>query len=573
MEKIKIYLKNNYWIVFPIVHIIASFIYERFYFYWNTQIGNMFAVPINASVGNGVEFFTAYIISKLISIAFIWMIWKLVFAIIGKKIPLKTILIFGILFVGFCAACVAKWPQSIIGDGGSDHVITYLYAKSFIPYYWHSAYTSCLYAACFMVAPTAFSLPVLQCLMVISVLGYVYTIIDRYTTKIDKFKWAKYLTFFALISPMFIDFLTNSWRCCFYAILAILFFAMIIEIVLLEDSPKVKKLIAAMIIGAILSVWRSEGIIYGILGFLALLIWGYRYKLKKIVIWMLLFCVTFFILGRPSAIGQDKYYGKDYLMVCFVNPLANIFNDSNNNLTYDGAKEDVEAIEKVVPVSVLAQYAYHGYLSNNYSKGFVDIDQTGASDEEGGAFIKAAIRIILHNPKTYVKTQVNIWFKSFDFTKYLYIEDYSGEKDKYNGFSFAMWETGEAELYKEAGVVSWQNNPIRIKGMNFIDEYWGRYNKLWSGKGFLNFKFLGLLVLIFIDCVIAVVEIIEWFKRNRRDTIFGLIALMLLAVIAATILMMPTPYIAYFYTFIYCSFMLGVIYGVRKFGDKKAAEK
>ncbi len=573
MDKKKTFIKNNYWMLFPIIHIIASFFYERAFFNWDMNLGAMFAVPINESVSNASEFVITYIFSKAIACVFIWLIWKLIFGIIKKQISAKVLVIFGTLFVLYCLACVIKWPQSMIGDGGSDHLITYLYAKSFVPYYWHAIFTGCLYSACFMVVPTAFALPVLQCLMVFGVLGYIFDILDRYTEKIGKFKWAKYLTLVAVISPLFLDLITNSWRCCYYAILTMLFFAMILETVLLEDKASIRKIIIVMIIAAILAVWRSEGILYGAPGFFAMLVWGCRYKWKKVVLWMLLFCSVFYLLGRPGKIGQEKYYGKDYLMVCFVSPLANIFNDSNNNLSYEGANDDIAAIEAVVPISVLRQYKYMGYLSNNYSKGYVDIDQSGATKEEGAAFVKASISIILHNPGTYVKSQINVWLDSFDYDKRLYIEEYIGEKDEYKGFSLAMWNDGKAELLGDAGVNSWANNATKNRAMYFIDKCSDKYIKIWEGKSFFNFKLLGLLALVLMDCVIALAEIINIFKKRYRDMMFGGMSLVLLAVLAATILMMPTPFVAYFYTFVYCSFMVGVFYGIRKLGEKATVKK
>lgn len=573
MERIKNFSKKNYWMLFPVVHIISSFFYEQFFFNWDKEMGTLFSVPINESVSNSFEFVITYIISKLIASVFIWLIWKLIFGIIKGDIPKKIVFIFGGLFFIFCAICLVKWPQSLIGDGTSDHLVTYLYAKSFIPYYWHSIVTGCLYSACFMVAPTAFSLPVMQCLMVFSVLGYVFSIIDRYTQKIGKLKWAKYLTLAAVISPQFIDLLTNSWRCCYYAVLVMVFFAMIIETILFDEKVKTKRLVILMIIASILSVWRSEGILYGAFGFLALLLWGYRYKWKKVILWMFLFCVTFFLMGRPTAIGQEKYYGKDYLMVCFVTPLTNIFNDSQKNLCYEGADADVAAIEAVVPISVLRQYAYQGYLSNNYSKGFIDIDQSGASQAEGKAFVKASIRIILHNFKTYIKTQINMCFNSFDYSNYCYIEGYSGEKDEYKGFSLAMWENGKAELINSPGVERWMNYSTKNRAMNFVEICRYEYTMLWNGNGKMNCKFFGLLILVLANCIIVLREIIGLFMKKSNNIIFGCISLLLLAVLAVTILMMPTPMIAYFYTFIYCSFMVIVFYGIRKFEDKKTSKQ
>lgn len=571
MEQIKKLLKKKYWVILPIVHIIASFFYERSFFNWDMEMENLFSVPINESVSNKFEFILTYCISKLIAAVLIWLIWKILIAIISGDIPKKTVFIFGGLFIFFCAICLVKWPQSLIGDGTSDHLVTYLYAKSFIPYYWHSIVTGCLYAACFMVAPTAFSLPVMQCLMVISVLGYIFSIIDRYTQKIGMLKWTKYLTLVAVFSPQFIDLMTNSWRCCYYAILAVTFFAIIIDTVLFDEKVNKKKIIILMFIASILAVWRSEGILYGALGFLAILIWEYRREWKKIILWIVLFSITFFIMGRPASIGQEKYYGKDYLMVCFVTPLANIFNDSNNNLGYEGADEDLAAIEAVVPINVLRQYTYLGYLSNNYSKGYTDIDQSGASQAEAKAFIKASIRIILHNFKTYIKTQINMGLNSFDFPKRCYIESYSGEKDEYKGFSLAMWNTGKAELLESAGVDSWMNYSTKSRLMNYVEKYRNAYMRLWNGKGMMNFKFLGFAFLVLSDCIIVILEMVQLIKKKRDDFMLGWIALLLLVVLAATVLMMPTPFIAYFYTFIYCSFMVDVFYGIRKIEEKSTA--
>jgi len=563
MEKKKTFLKNNYWMAFPIIHIIASFFYEHAFFNFDFNLGTMNSIQLGESVSNSFEFILTYVISKIFAVVLIWMLWKLIFAIIEKKIPGKILIIFGCLFVLFTAICLIKWPMSMVGDGTSDHLITYLYAKSFVPYYWHSIFTGCLYAACLMVVPTAFSIPVFQSLMFFSVLGYVFSIIDRYTESKGKHKWAKYLILIMVFTPHFIDLISNSWRCCYYAILALLFFAMILETVLLEEKAGIKKLIIAMMIAALLSVWRSEGIFYGIFGFFALLIWGYRYKVKKVILWMAIFFVTFFLLGRPATIGQEKYYGNDYLIVCFINPLTNILNDTNNNLSYEGAEEDIAAIEAVVPISVLRQYGYLGYLSNNYAKGFEDIDQSGASKEAGSAFVKASIRMIVHNPKTYIKTQVNFWLTSFDVERKCYIEKFNGEKEEYLGFSREIWDKGSALLYSEPGVQAWIDNETRESLMYTVETIRGYYSVAWKGQGRFVPQFLGFLLLMVLDLSIVVTEIVNVFRKRRSNLIFGWIGMLLLVVMAATILTMPSAYVAYFYTFIYCSVMFIILYSTR----------
>jgi len=582
MKNIKAYLKNNYWIIFPVVHIIASFFYEHAFFNFDTDLSVSWSVPMKDTVSNTFEFVMTYAMSKIMACILIWMLWKLIFGIIRKTVPLKVSIIFGALFLVSVAVCVIEWPESLIGGGSSDHLITYLYAKNFVPFYWQSIFTGCLYAACFMVAPTPFSLPILQCLMVYAVLGYVYVILERYTEKIGRFKWAKYLTFAALIAPQFIDLMTNSWRCCFYTVLALMFFSMILEAVLLEsvlfkqlgyNKTDIKSLVIILLIAALLSVWRSEGILYGALGFLAMLIWGCRYKWKKVVLWMAIFMATFFILGRPSSIGQNKYYGNDYLKVCFVSALSNVFNDSNANLTYNGGAEDVAAIETIVPLDVLKQYSYLGYIDNNSERGFDDIDQTGATDAESKAFLKACIRLLLHNPKTYIKTQLNFWMASFNLSHRFYIEPFHDEPIERHPFLLTQWNRGEELLLSEPGVSAWMNSPAKISAMTTANRIRGYYDYIWNGFNKFSFRFWGQFLLVVMDIAIVVVEVINFFKKNRRDMVFGWIALLLLGVLAATILMMPIPYVAYFYTFIYSSFMIGVFYGIRKFGEKESSEK
>ena len=560
----KSFIKNNYWKLFPIAHIIASFFYERSFFHRDTNLSVLFSVPIGNSVSNSVEFYITYTVSKLFSMVLIWFLWKLFFGIIQKKVPSRIVAIFGILFAVFCFIGLIMWPQSLIGDGTSDHLVTYLYAKSFVPYYWHSIFTGCLYSAFLMVAPTAFSIPVLQCLSLFVTLGYIYWIIERYTLKTGRFKWAKYLTFTALISPQFIDLYTNSWRNCFYAILALLFYGIVFETILLKEKTGTIRLIGCLFMAALLSLWRSEGILVGLTGFFVLLFYGYRYHFKKVVLWMVVFAVTFFVLGRPSKIGQEKYYGKDYLMVIFVSPLSNIFNSSDSNLTYPGAESDIQAIEAIVPITVLRQHSYMGYLGNNYSKGFTDIDQTGATKEESAAFIKASVRLILKNPRTFIKTQLNCWLKSFNCEKEYYIENYHYEKEELAGFSHEMWDAGAKELTSEAGVQKWLDNPFRIKTLDTVNNTLYPYYRFWNTTGIVNIKFWGHLLLSFFDALVVLIEFVKFIKNKRRDLSFGLISLTLLGVLAATVLAMPTPYIAYFYTFIYCSVLLLVFYIIKE---------
>lgn len=583
----KNFIRKYYRLIFPVIHILTSFVYERFFFIWDTSLSGIWSVPVKDNVSNEFEFWMTYGISKIISIVLIFLIWKLVFAIIDKKIRKKTLIIFGILFIICAAINVLEWPESIIGDGASDNVIAYYYSLRFIPYYWQSIFTGCLYSACFMVAPTAFALPVLQPLALSCVMGYAYTVIEKYTEETGRLKWTKYLVLTLILLPQFYDMMSNPWRCCLYTIIVILFFTMIIDAVIngkgeaVTDKSEIisenkrraainKHVITVMFLAVILSVWRSEGILYGALGFLAMLIWGCRYRWKQIVLYMLLFFSVFYLAGRPSAIGQKKYYGNDYLKVCFINPLSNIFNDSEANLDYDGAEEDIAAIEKVVPVSILRQYNYFGYLSNNYSKGYEDIDQSGSSDEDGSAFTKAAIRIILHNPVVYIKTQLRAWELSLNYDFKYYIEPYHYEKDTIESFPKTMWEQGNDAVYESTGVSEWGGLNLKKRIMWKLDLIRAYYIFGWNET---DIKFYGHILLIVLDLAMVIWEISDIFRKKYKDLAFGWIAVLLLGVLAATVLMIPATYEAYFHSFNLMSYLLVIIFAVRKITAGKTTEK
>ncbi|MCR5311215.1 MAG: hypothetical protein K6E32_07380 [Lachnospiraceae bacterium] len=438
------------------IHALCTLIWARLVFI-NVGINPSGTVALNSKVSDSAELVITYILTEAIALFFIFLLWNLIFKVFGnfrkKYIPFLIIYSVGTVCI------LLAWPEVLIGIlGMDDNLVTFAAGVRLTPDYWHSAYSSMIYAASKLLFPLNFSVTLVQWTFAFYVFTYIWFRAEKNFGKL------KYLLLIVLAFPGILFVAANGHRIYPYALLTILFFATIAFDIVEQRKRKPSEMLVLTVAAAFLSVWRSEGIILGALGLGVYLLYTYGRKILRTAGFVAVFLCFFVLFSLPQKIGSIKYYGSDYSIYNSFVTLEHILNDPDANLSYDGAADDLKAIDAVVPIRYIKRYAVDGFRRYNYSvKGNKDINQTGCTAEEGKAFETAYTGLILHNPRIYIKTQVAKLLGSvgiYDAVRFEVSTDPEPSSELAE-WEYCGWTEGYSDFFSEKAAVLWRDLGLR----------------------------------------------------------------------------------------------------------------
>lgn len=555
----KKYLKNENFI--PVVHFLLSFLYEHLIFNFSDNFSIQTLSPINLRFSDRFEIVMAYVISKAIGFVLIWCVWKLIFAIFKSRIKLGTSITFSVIFIIGAILLLILFPGSLMT--AIDNNITYAQAINFIPGYWHSIYTSCFYAGCMMVLPTPYMIVLFHWLGLVFGIGYIYNRIDESEVISHKLKFPILVIF---ILPYVFVMLMDAYRSELYCVLCLIYIGIVILDIIEKRKRNLKECISVLLISSVISVWRSEGIILGFGTFFVLVLFVYSGSVKEKILKLLLAVFVFFVLFVPQKIGDIKYYGNDYKIVNITYPLGHILNDPEANLSYEGAEEDIEALETFMPVSYLKEYYLDGYRRRNIAIGSRDINQSISALEYSDAFVKAGYNIILHNVDKYLINQWN--FLNIAFETYYFIDQpsYTGEPNNAQPWTYDLWNVGEQIFYDTPGVKVWAEWEPRVNAETKILEIRENFLKFCytyqfgSTISIIKVINVGSFLLLF---VLAIAETILWFSKKKARDAYCLVLWILLGQFVGIFLFMPSGMPTYFRGVFFATYAVLLTYPAR----------
>ena len=539
--------------ILPLLHFLASFVWERFVLIPKDRASVAFSIPMNSYFSDTFEECMSYAISKIMAGIIIFVLWGILFAVIDKKIKKETVIVFSLILAAATFVTVIKWPD--VFEAGGDNYIPYSYAIRLMPEYWHSIYLSCLYTASFMVFPHAVSINLLLMISFVLTLGYIYNRILE-SPVFANVKWIRFLLFAVFVFRDTYTVMTNPERAEYNVSFTLLFIAIVLFDMLEKKKRKLTEYLLLMSFASFLAVFRSEGIIIAIPLFLIMSVYVYRPKISKLALVFAGLFIALLLFKIPPKVGEIKYYGSDYSIINSFNSLYNVFNSEDANLDYEGSEEDLAAIEEITPVEVIKEFASDGYRRYNYANGRIDINQSMAGKEKSDAYSKAYKNIIKHNIPIYLFTQYRMFMQAIKASQKPYLLDYHGEGTNLEGFGSELWETGRVDIQAVPGVFRWQRIGIR----NF-------FSKIITGiqKNYFDFVtktkiYTAFLILEFIIGLVVIVHgIAGLIKKNWKPVSTGLVSLVLTGYVAALALVMPVGANMYFHAYIYCMFVTEII--------------
>ncbi|MCM1025852.1 MAG: hypothetical protein NC432_05425 [Roseburia sp.] len=550
----KYFLSDKKRYLFPIIHFLLSFLYERFIFVFGPGRDIALPVPRNYIISDTAERVLAYVISKLFAAVIIFFLWSLLFWIIENWKKRRNIRFFLVLFAICLMIVTLIWPLTFYAS--TDNYITYSFARRFWPEYWHSAYTGFLYAALLMVFPNPVFIAVFQLVFGFFVLGYLYNRIVDSPVLRGK---GKYCVFLIFLIPRTYALFTDPYRTEPYALLCMFAVSMTAMDVVDQRKRGNFSLVCNILLCGFLSVWRTEGIILGFLLFLVQLLFVYKYKPRKILVSFLCLLLSFGMFFTPQKLGDIKYYGKDYSFINSFNTLKNILCSPDANIYYVGVEDDLMALEAVTPVELIRYYGMDGYRRYNYANGRDDINQSLVDDKTASAYMKAYYRLLIHNLPIYAKTQVSMLLTAISIIPNRYnLPCVEPPVNDLPSWTLKAWSIGEQDYFGTLSfltpLANWESR------QRFSTSAWEAIGSFEDILREIHFYSAVLILIPLFEIFLFFREGIRFLKKKKN--LFGLagIAFLLLGQAAAIVLVMPATMIVYLHPYYYCSLILCLIY-------------
>ena len=547
--------------IIPCIHFALSFFWEWLVLIPKDRSAVAFSLPMNTIISDSFEQVICYAISKIIAGVIIFLIWHTIFSLFDrKKTDRETVIVFGIILAISSFISLLLWPD--VFEAGGDNFIPYSYAIRLMPEYWHSIYLTCLYTASVMIIPHAASINLLQTVLFVLAVGYLYNRIKMSDS--IKAKWIRFLIFPIFLLRDTFTVMTNPERAEYNVAFTFFFLSLIVmDIIGKKKRPQYQQIVL-IVYASFLAVFRSEGIIVATLSFISLMVFVYRPKVIKLVLVVVCLLCMIIVFKLPGKVGDIKYYGSDYSIVNSFNPLHNIFVSESSNLSYEGVEGDLAAIEAITPVKLIEEYASEGYRRYNYSQGYADINQSRASKEVSAAYKKAYRNIVIHNLPIYAKTQVSMFLQAIGAIPNAYVEEYKGDGSNYPSFGQELWQVGRDDFQVIPGRYRWERFGLRntlaaiftIPRLKYVDIL--TKSRVYTAFFVMEFLF-GLLIPVF-----AVIYYVRKKKEDNENSkrLFGIgvLSLILELYVTALALVMPVGANMYFHAYIYCMFMVIIVF-------------
>ena len=514
------------------VHMLAAILWQGKIFK-NVGVNPSGTKVLDSSISDSFERIVTRGFSFLFAFLIIWFFWKLVFKVISefKKSYMGFIALFivGAVFLGLL------WPDILTFTSPyyDDNVVTYSCAVRLTPDYWHNFYHSVIYCAALLFFPMDSMIMLFQWALYVFALAYVF---ERASALNLKRKW---LIFLAFLLPDNIMLMGYSHRIMIYISLVTVYAAIIVFDLLEHRERDLRFDILLAVFGAFLCVYRSEGIIPGVLLYGIYMLFQGKRKLPRILTGIGIFAVLFLIINLPQKMGTIRYYGDDYSLVNAMSPLQVIINSSEGHID----SKYWDDINGVVPSWAIAQYGVDGFRRYNSAvAGNPDLDQSSAG-EKSKAFLSAYRKIVMDNKKLYLEF---VWDKFILTTlgrHAVLFEGYTGEDHELPGWSYPGWDNGRADLFENHHTAVWAEFTKKFGLFEKVKKTSDEWTHFWhSHKLYL----CGLIFLVAADFALFIASIFVTVKKKDKTYIgLGFTALTMVVLFIAVAAVMPEAWSIY----------------------------
>ncbi|MBE5916018.1 MAG: hypothetical protein E7273_04175 [Pseudobutyrivibrio ruminis] len=488
--------------------------------------------------------------------------WKLFFFILNGNVDKIDLIILGTILVVGLFIGVVSFPNNIGLE--VDNYANFYMSRRFQPTYWQNIYTGALYGGCLMVLPHPIALVLIQWIFFWAVVSYIYLgIKSLYAGNI------KYLALLLFLLPESYYLSYNSYRNNYYSVLLLLYISYLYFYVKNNSEQIIsrKNILLFSLFTSFLMVWRSEGVLIGVGGLSVFLIAINLKKAKKKIYFgvLILTIISTIFFSQIQSIGAKKYYGQDYMIINTTQVLYGMLNNPNINLSYDGAEEDLESIEAIVPVEVLKEYGMTGYRNYNWNKGRADFNQTLATDKQAADYMKGYRHIVLKNLSIFLDIQANSFFHALQLDTNRPAYEYKGAHEVVlSSFAYGPHQAGFTELVETKYTNMWSQNSARIVLNAIVGDFIGIWREFILNSGLNSIAHAVIFLMLVIIAIRELLRLLEKGEYRFFSVYFVIAAFIVLAECMVIMIFMPVAKEAYLYPMLYSGYLVILFYSLER---------
>ncbi|HCM92317.1 MAG TPA: hypothetical protein DIS78_07115 [Lachnospiraceae bacterium] len=392
----------------------------------------IFTVPVSA---NPVDYVTCKISALIVSWAFFHMLWQLFMEkdglIKGRKDERNTVSRVVIkalpyLFI-MIPVCIFKLRGGYLSN---DETLIYENAVTLTHYTWFYYITTYYYIISLMLIPHMYAPIFVKLIIEFLTIGYVVLRSSDYFAarqnepfirKPVKIGYGALIMLLFVLYPV-IAYTTSAHRLPIYFLLYLLLITMLLFDRLEQAALTIPRLLTIIILGCILTQWRTEGIyLLVLIPILVLLCYEnihltgkrtLRLKDKKVfVISLIIYLICQYVISIPQNGLMAKEIGAaadDRMKPFYAYTITNMY---RNGLDLDRNSEDLAIVDKYISLESLDKISsYYGDINYEdvlilYQPGFVGVREE-AGVTEYYDFVLALKRIFKNNPKIFLRTRI-----------------------------------------------------------------------------------------------------------------------------------------------------------------------
>ncbi|MBQ7582068.1 MAG: hypothetical protein IJU25_04540 [Lachnospiraceae bacterium] len=391
-SKIKANLSVFIALLLALIHWIISFFTDHL----------IFQVPASANLPD-------YLICKILTLfaafAVYYAITRILFTKDRRNDPVCRMFFRALPYLPVLIAVVCvKLPQGYLSN---DEALIASSALQFQHYTWFYYLTTYFYIVCFMLIPVYLGPIFIKLLIELAVIGYVILRMEETFGK--PYFYFGYALF--LLYPV-IAYTTSAHRLPVYFLLYLLFISVLLFDRMNEKSISIPKELALLLLTAILTQWRTEGIYLLILAPILMLFVYPRLRNKKQV--LLLIVLSLFIQYLVS-VPQNGLIAKemdaaadDRMKPFYAYTITNMF---RNGLDTEANAEDLAIVDRYLSLDKIREINdYYGDINYEdvlilYQEGYVGVREE-ADVTDFFNYAAALKRIFIHNPEVFLKTRI-----------------------------------------------------------------------------------------------------------------------------------------------------------------------
>ncbi len=365
-----------------------------------------------------------YIPCKAILFIMLFIVWR---AIIRHTPDTMSILKYaGIYFIPIIAVLIFKLPEGFLSN---DETLIFQEASNLASYTWFYYLTTWYYIISMMVIPAWFGPILVKVAIQLLVCGYTVHRLSAYLSK--KYGAVQYLAFFI---PPVLAYTTSAHRIPVYFLVYIFLIFTLLMDGLEKKSASSLKLFWIMVLGAVLTQWRTEGIYFAvILPILLFLTYSDLRTKKNTVLIILCSLLIQYIVAIPqNGILPNRMDDKaNNRMGPFY--AYTITNMMRNGLDRDKNREDLEKVSHFLDIDTidainqdLGDINYEDVLILYYPGYTGKIETATAGDY--AVYTEGCRNIFINNPDVLLRTRIG----AFDYAATPY--DIKWEQGGVKGF-------------------------------------------------------------------------------------------------------------------------------------------